>query len=95
MCPHPTRASRGPAGIWNERNYDSGWIKDLRAALDGAGYVNTRLVASDEGWESIVTDMTNDPELRAAVDIVGAHYPGQPPAAAYALNRSLWASEMW
>ncbi len=39
--------------------------------------------------------MATNPALYAAVDVVGVHYPGQPPAAAYALNKTLWASEMW
>ena len=39
--------------------------------------------------------MAQDPELLAAIDVVGAHYPSEPPAVAYTLNKTLWASEMW
>lgn len=35
----------GYMGIWNERQYNSSWIKQLRNSLDAAGYHNTRLVA--------------------------------------------------
>ena len=82
-------------GIWNERDNpaEDAWIKQLRAALDAAGYVNTRLVAKDTNW-GVATDMAADPALAAAIDVVGAHYPSQPPAVAYTLNKTLWASEM-
>lgn len=39
--------------------------------------------------------MSQDPELEAAIDVIGAHYPSEPPAVAYTLNKTLWASEMW
>ena len=79
-------------GIWNERGPSAEWTKDLRAALNAGGYENTRIVYADNGWD---TSGSNDPELLAAIDVLGAHYPGQPPAEAYALNKTLWASEMW
>lgn len=83
-------------GIWNERDNgpENAWIKQLRAALDDAGYVNTRIVAKDTNW-NVASDMASDPELAAAIDVVGAHYPSQPPPVAYTLNKTLWASEMW
>jgi hypothetical protein len=81
-------------GIWNERGADTNWTIALRGALDAAGYESTRIVAGDTGWE-IVAQLAGSPALSAAVDIVGVHYPGTPPAAAYALGKPLWASEMW
>lgn len=81
-------------GIWNERGADSTWTKQLRQAMDAAGYDNTRIVAGDTGWE-IVGQMAADPELAAAIDVVGVHYPGAPPSQVYSLNKSIWASEMW
>jgi hypothetical protein len=63
--------------------------------MDAAGYLNTRIVSADTGWEPVVGDMTTDSAYAAAVDVVGAHYPGAPPAAAYKLNKTLFASEMW
>ena len=81
-------------GIWNERGPDAGWTKELRAALDAGGYETTRLVYADVGWE-VAAQVAADPQLAEAVDVLGAHYPGQPPAQAYTLNKTLWASEMW
>ena len=45
------------AGIWNERDNpaEDAWIKQLRAALDAAGYVNTRIVAKDTKWNVAVS----------------------------------------
>ena len=81
-------------GVWNERSYDADWIIRLRRALDKGGFLNTRISAADGDW-SIVNDMTTNAALAAAIDVVGVHYPSQPPAAAYALNKTLWASEFW
>ena len=83
------------AGVWNERGADPTWTIQLRAAMDAAGYLNTRIVSADSSWGDVVGPMTSNPAYAAAVDIVGAHYPGAPPAAAYALNKTLFASEMW
>jgi hypothetical protein len=63
--------------------------------MDSAGYLQTRIVSADSGWGDVVPEMSSNPEYAASVDVVGAHYPGQPPAAAYALNKTLFASEMW
>jgi hypothetical protein len=81
--------------VWNERGANPAWTIELRKALDSAGYLNTRIVSADTDWNGPVTDMTNNAAYDAAVDVIGAHYPGKPPAAAYALNKTLWASEMW
>jgi len=81
-------------GIWNERGADPTWTKQLRVALDDAGFQSTRIVAADTDW-GVVNDMAADPAFAAAVDIIGAHYPNQPPPGAFAFNKSLWASEMW
>ena len=82
-------------GIFNERGAQPDWTIRLRQALDAAGYLNTRIVSADTDWNGPVNDMLANPAYAAAVDIVGAHYPGEPPAAAYSLNKTLWASEMW
>lgn len=82
------------AGIWNERTPDAAWTKQLRGALDSAGYQTTRIVYADVGWD-VVSQLEADPELLSAVDIIGAHYPSQPPASINSLNKSYWASEMW
>jgi hypothetical protein len=79
----------------NERGADPAWTIALRQALDGAGYQNTRIVSADTDWSTPVNDMHANPAYAAAVDIVGAHYPGAPPQNAFTLNKTLWASEMW
>ena len=79
-------------------NYDDNWIKQLRSALDAGGYENTRIVAADVGNWDVVNSMLDDPELASAIDVVGAHYPGNAPQNASwlrGLGKSLWASEMW
>lgn len=43
--------------------------------LDQLGFENTRIVASDDGFQYIVEDMYKDAELTAAIDIIGwAHF---------------------
>lgn len=77
-------------GIWNERPYNATYVKSLRAALDAAGFSETAIVC-DDGSYACVADMMIDPELAAAVSIVGGH--GPPPADAYTLNKPLWWTE--
>ena len=62
-------------GIWNETKMNPEFIKRLRRALD-ANHLKTRIVADDlvNTWD-IVGEMDRDPELRAAVDVIGTHYP--------------------
>ncbi|KAA2264220.1 galactosylceramidase [Solihabitans fulvus] len=93
-------------GGWNER-YNGGdttaktWYENLRAALNRNGYGSTKVVAGDNGWAA-ADDMGADPAFRAAVDIVGVHYPcGYNSGftscgsigSAQALGNPLWASE--
>ena len=62
-------------GIWNECPYDVEYIKLLRRTLDGLN-LKTKIAAADEVRSyQIVKDMLRDPELYAAVDVVGTHYP--------------------
>lgn len=90
-----------PQGLWNEVSYSPDWAVQLRAALDDAGYANTRIVASDTGgWEPVAGDMAANATLADAIDVIGAHYPGSAPtnetaAWARAHGKSVWASEMW
>ena len=46
LVPAPSR----PAGSWNERAYDTDYLKLLRTTLDGAGFTNTKIIAPDAGW---------------------------------------------
>ncbi|RXM94793.1 Galactocerebrosidase [Acipenser ruthenus] len=53
-------------GIWNERNFDSKYIKVLRQTLDRVGLTSVRIIAADGDW-GISKAMTVDPYLSNAV----------------------------
>jgi hypothetical protein len=83
------------AGVWNESRPDMGWIKVLRRTLDRYKLDGVRIVAADEinRW-SLVEVMQGDPELAAAIDVVGVHYPkflSSP--AARRCGKRIWSSE--
>ncbi|XP_031735158.1 galactocerebrosidase isoform X1 [Anarrhichthys ocellatus] len=81
-------------GIWNERNYDSKYIKLLRYTLDKSGLDTVRIIASDNLWEPVVLSLLLDPELSRAVDVIGAHYPGTTSVKeALKTQKKLWSSE--
>jgi hypothetical protein len=97
-------------GGWNESNVIESysahhdWFINLKQAVVAAG-LPTKLVAFDATGSdlSIGNDMTADPALRAAVDIMGIHYPcrgiGQPAnsclntSTLQAIGKPIWASE--
>lgn len=80
-------------GSWNERAYNTTYLKTLRKHLDTAGATNTKIVAPDSGW-SIAGDILADPDLAAAVWGIGAHYPGMSSSSqAEQTGKPLWASE--
>jgi galactosylceramidase len=64
---------------YNERSYNTTFIKTMRKKLDAAGLEHVRTIAADnfggKAWD-IARDMEKDPELLAAVDIIGVHVPG-------------------
>ena len=62
-------------GIWNETKMDPRFITDLRRSLDEHGLA-TKIVADDlvNTWD-IVEAMERDAALRAAVAVMGTHYP--------------------
>nr|XP_028573944.1 galactocerebrosidase isoform X1 [Podarcis muralis] len=81
-------------GIWNERSFSSKYIKLLRYTLDKQELQRVRIIASDNLWEPISFFMLVDSELREAVDIIGAHYPGTKTVpSALQTKKKLWASE--
>ena len=64
-------------GIWNEKMYDTGYIKMLRKVLDASGLERVKIVAADM-WEpeakwSIADAMTQDAELKKSVAAISAH----------------------
>jgi hypothetical protein len=89
-------------GEQNERSYSASWIEQLRTALNNAGYSSVQIVGGDNfGW-SIASNMASDSTLRAAVGVVGAHYPCgyltamtscPSTSTAESLGKPLWASE--
>ena len=62
-------------GIWNETNYDVGYIKMLKKTLVANG-LTTKVVAADlyENQWKITDDFKQDPELKNAVYAITAHY---------------------
>ncbi len=60
-------------GGWNESGWDKTWYENLKAALLNNG-LTTKVVAADNGW-NIAGDLSSDAAFKAAVDIMGVHYP--------------------
>ncbi|GAA5178517.1 ricin-type beta-trefoil lectin domain protein [Rugosimonospora acidiphila] len=88
-------------GGWNERGHDKGWYETLHSTLASNGYGGTKVVGDDTSWGT-ADDMVADPAFKAAVDIVGDHYPCgylsdsttcNSTANAVATGKPLWASE--
>jgi len=90
-------------GGWNESGWNKTWYEKLKKALIKNG-LNTKIVAADSWWD-VADDLTSDSTFRAAIDILGTHYPCgwmAPEQActdntytpkAEKLNMPLWASE--
>ncbi|KAK1893423.1 Galactocerebrosidase [Dissostichus eleginoides] len=57
-------------GIWNERNFDSKYIKVLRNTLDKVGLTGVGIIAADGDW-SIADSLNADPHLSECVEVVG------------------------
>ncbi|XP_049452224.1 galactocerebrosidase isoform X2 [Epinephelus fuscoguttatus] len=80
-------------GIWNERNYDSKYIKVLRNTLDKVGLTGVGIIAADGDW-SIASSMIADLYLNESVEVIGAHYPGTNTVKdALKTQKKLWSSE--
>ncbi|KAK2182461.1 hypothetical protein NP493_353g05016 [Ridgeia piscesae] len=80
-------------GIWNERAYNTKYIKVLRASLDKNNLSNVTVVAADGSW-GISGDILKDQTLAQAVGVIGVHYPGTVTTnASLQTNKTLWSSE--
>ncbi|KAM6969369.1 galactocerebrosidase isoform 2-T2 [Tautogolabrus adspersus] len=80
-------------GIWNERNYDSKYIKVLRDSLDKVGLTDVAIIAADGNW-NIAKSVIVDSYLNDAVQVIGAHYPGTTTVLdALKTQKKLWSSE--
>ncbi|XP_061099659.1 galactocerebrosidase-like isoform X1 [Conger conger] len=81
-------------GIWNEKKFDIKYIKLLRYTLDKSGLERVKIIASDSLWQPISRSILLDPELRNAVEVIGAHYPGTHTVEdALKSEKKLWSSE--
>ncbi|NXI36363.1 GALC Galactocerebrosidase, partial [Galbula dea] len=81
-------------GIWNERAFNSKYIKLLRYTLDKNNLEQVRIIASDRLWEPISFVLLLDSELHEVVDVIGAHYPGTKTVPnALLTEKKLWSSE--
>jgi hypothetical protein len=90
-------------GVWNERVFDISYIKELSWQLK-ADRLATKIVCCDEyggegaGPWAIADEMAKDPELNAAIDAIGVHYPRHDDEidttdSARKSGKSLWSSE--
>nr|XP_043902999.1 galactocerebrosidase isoform X1 [Solea senegalensis] len=80
-------------GIWNERSYDSKYIKVLRNILDKVGLTGVGIIAADGDW-NIAKSMNGDSALNNSVEVIGAHYPGTTTVKdALTTQKRLWSSE--
>jgi hypothetical protein len=81
---------------------DWGWVKRLKRAITSDG-LHAKLVVGDDPrreccptnlpWDD-VNAMAADPELAAAVDVIGSHYAGGVvPAEAYKFGKPIWSTE--
>ncbi len=91
------------AGLWNENVYDLSYLKELDRRLK-AEHLATRIICCDEysgegtGPWAIADEMLKDPEVNAAVAVIGVHYPevgGKviTADAARKTGKPLWSSE--
>jgi len=90
-------------GIWNEKQFDATYVKQLSAALKKQR-LETKIVCCDEypgeglGQWSIVNAMRDDADLYKAVDFIGVHYSlvdGKytTPGDARKIGKPIWSSE--
>ncbi|KAK9959497.1 hypothetical protein ABG768_009621 [Culter alburnus] len=81
-------------GIWNERSFNSKYIKLLRYTLDKSGLERVKIIASDNLWEPITSVLIDDKQLQDAVEVLGVHYPGTNTVPeALKTGKKLWSSE--
>lgn len=90
-------------GVWNERVYDTTYIKELHRRLQEK-HLNTKIVCCDEypgegeGQWAIADEIRNEPELASDIAVIGVHYPLvkrrlTTTDAARETGKPLWSSE--
>ncbi|XP_067656749.1 galactocerebrosidase-like isoform X2 [Haliotis asinina] len=85
-------------GIWNERMYNTTYIKTLRENLDANGLQNTKIIAADYAsafsWVTLTAEILEDPQLAAAIYGIGVHHAETfSSKSAIATGKPLWDSE--
>lgn len=87
---------------FNERGYNTTFIKEMRKVLNSHGLSHIKTIASDQCCGSqwnIAKEMLSDSELRDAIDVIGTHCPGPlngqsaPPPNVVAMQKQLWNTE--
>ena len=85
---------RIPSHTPHMQGYSTDFVKELRTALNGAGFASTFLVCGDDiRIFHCAADAAKDPVLAAAVYAYGAHNP-QPDPVSAAQGVPLWGSEL-
>lgn len=85
------------AGVWNERDFDIPFIKELHDRLKAAN-LPTKIACCDGDW-TVAEQVLKDPELAADIAVIGAHYPrdkqgkSTTTGAARKTGLPLWSSE--
>ncbi len=89
-------------GGWNEKGFNESWYETLHSTLAADGFTTKVVAADDSGSWAVADSMQSTPAFKAAVDIVGVHYPCgylstettcPSTANAIATGKQLWASE--
>eukprot|EP01051_Picozoa_sp_SAG22_P015550 SAG22_NODE_2047_length_3086_cov_1.470037_1_plen_443_part_00 len=63
-------------GLWNERPTTKEYVMELRHQLDAASMQHVKIVGNDATWDPISGEVLKDAELRSAIAVLSAHYPG-------------------
>jgi galactosylceramidase len=86
-------------GVWNEKDdqfAEAGiaYIKGLRKTLDSRGLHRTRIIGGDVHSWAPEDQLSTDPDLAAAMDVLCRHYPStKSDPAAKKTGKPLWSSE--
>ncbi len=60
----------------NERGWNAAFVKELRVAMDAAGFTSTKLVCGDDAHVfSCAATAASDPSLRDIIVALGSHGP--------------------
>jgi len=90
-------------GIWNERMFDSNYVKELAHVL-AKRHLDTKIVCCDSspgipwGEWGVIDAIRKDPELSEAISAIGVHYPRERNSPNTSLDarqtgKPLWSSE--